>query len=140
MWGTALTWNIEGIKTNLFSFSDVLFHNLPDLVFLSEPLIFQHDLEYIMKNLIDYRASLGSNDLFDPELVLTRSRAIGGTMVLWHKSINPFVTPLPNLSPAISAIALKLPGSTVSIHLAIYLPTSGKDLEFVNEITNLRSI
>lgn len=135
-----MTWNIEGIKTNLFALSDLLYRNRPDLVFLSEPLIFQHDLESVMKYLKNYKASLTSNDLFDPDLAIIKSKPIGGTMVLWHNSIDPFVTPQPSPTSAISVIALNVPGCRTSIHLAIYMPTSGKDSEFINEITNLRNL
>ena len=92
MWGTSLTWNIEGLKSNLFALSDLLTNNLPDLVFLSEPLIYQHDLEYLVKYLSSYVATLSSYDFFDPEMALDSSRTFGGTMVLWHKSIDPFIT------------------------------------------------
>ena len=33
---------------------------------------------------------------------------------------------------------LQLPGHQVTIHVALYLPTSGKDHDFIAEITNLR--
>ena len=43
---TSLTWNCENIKNNVFCLKDVLYSKFPaDLVFLSEPNIFQHDLK-----------------------------------------------------------------------------------------------
>ena len=86
----------------------------------------------------DYCCHLSSDDLIDPELAIVRSRAVGGTMLLWRKCIDPFVSIHPVTSSAFLPIILKLPDAQVSIHIAIYLPTSGKDAEFVTELASLR--
>ena len=85
----------------------------------------------------DYCYHLSSEDSFDPEIPLLKRRAKGGSMVLWDRSIDPFVAPLQTPSPAICGIVISMPNTIVSAHFAIYLPTSGLDDEFVEEISNL---
>ena len=59
-------------------------------------------------------------------------------MALWKRSFDPYITPLPSNSSAILPLLLKLPESKVSVHIAIYLPTHGKDVEFLEELSNLQ--
>ena len=48
------------------------------------------------------------------------------------------MTVQPVASSSFAIFVLKLPGNQVSLHLAIYLPTSGHDSDFINELTSLR--
>jgi hypothetical protein len=69
----------EGLARNLFSLKSFTDQYCPDLVFLSEPQIFQIDLESNMDYFKgDYSFSLNSKDLYDMDLPLTCSRAKGG--------------------------------------------------------------
>ena len=136
---TALTWNCEGIKNSVFALKDVLDDYSPDLGFLSESQIFSADIDLTLRLISgSYCYSLNSDDLHDRDLALAGSKSHGGTLLLWKKSLDPFVTILPVVSRAFCALLLQLPGRKKSIHIAIYLPTSGRDPEFVSEITNLR--
>ena len=110
-----------------------------DLLFLSEPNVFQSDAISVLNPLkAKYCYFLNSDDLHDPELPMVRSRLIGGTLVLWAHSLDPYVTIHPPTTSAITALILCIPGYQVTVHIAIYLPTSGRDTDFVSEITNLR--
>ena len=60
-------------------------------------------------------------------------------MALWRNWLDPYITVLPSLSSAFLPVILKLPGARVSVHIAIYLPTHGKDAEFVSELANLKN-
>ena len=61
---TALTWNIESAKKNIFFLKDILEARLPSLVFLSEPQAFQADINHIMDYVRgDYCHFLNSEDL-----------------------------------------------------------------------------
>ena len=112
---------------------------MPDIISLSEPQIFQCDVQEVMKYLKgDYCYFLNSDDLHDPELPLIKSKSQGGTLMLWNKQLDPYIK-VPNLSStAILPIILQLPGLKTSIHVSIYLPTQGKEAEFVSELANLR--
>ena len=110
-----------------------------DLLFLSEPNVFQSDAISVLYPLkAKYCYFLNSDDLHDPELPMVRSRLIGGTLVLWAHLLDPYVTIHPPTTSAITALILCIPGYQVTVHIAIYLPTSGRDTDFLSEITNLR--
>ena len=137
---TALTWNCEGIKNSIYTLKEILTRDSTDLVFLSEPQIFQPDIATTM-GLVDSTHSyyLNSDDLHDCELALKKSKSLGGTLVMWKKCLDPFVTIHPVNTPAFTPLILQPPGYQLSIHIALYLPTSGKEQEFATELTNLRT-
>ena len=85
-----------------------------------------------------YCMFLNSEDLYDPELAMIRSRIVGGTLSLWAKYLDPYVTIHKPTTSSFTVMILQLPGSVVTIHVALYLPTSGKDSNFISELTNLR--
>ena len=137
---TALTWNCEGVKNGIFELKETLDMSEPDLAFLDESQLFSQDLDITMSILASsYCYSLNSDDMHDSDLALTRSKSLGGTLVLWKKELDPFVTILAVDTPAFVALLLQIPEYKKSIHIALYLPTSGKDQQFVSELTNLRA-
>ena len=87
----------------------------------------------------EYSYWLNSNDRYDPELSLSTSRAVGGTLAMWRKHLDPYITVHPTQTSAVLPLVLQLPGAKISAHIAVYLPTSGKDAEFVNELANLQN-
>ena len=131
-------WNIEGFSRSKYALSSFLDLYSPDFVLLSEPMLFQCDLGLEM-NLFkgDYCSSLSSDDLLDPELPLLKMRAKGGTMALWKKRIDPYVTVVPSSTSSIHSMVFSPPGLVPAIILCIYLPTAGKDLEYVEEIAKV---
>ena len=84
-----------------------------------------------------YEFHLNSEDIYAEDLPLAKSRAHGGTMVLWHTSISPFVTVLPSKSPSFQSILMKMPGTVISVHTVLYLPTSGKEDLFMSSLVDL---
>ena len=114
--------------------------NLPDLVFLSEPQCYQTDIKQHTSGLQhEYEYHLNSDDLYDRELPLVKSRAIGGTLVLWRKWLDPYVSVFPSQSSSFLPLVLKLPNARISVHIAVYLPTHGKDTEFISELASLKN-
>ena len=136
---TALTSNIESAKNNIFLLKDVLEHEHPSLVFLSEPQVFQSDISHLM-NFIkgDYCYFLNSEDIHNPDLPLVTNHASGGTLCLWRRNLDAFVTVHQVSSSAFTPIILTLPNHQTSIHICIYLPTHGKDTEFVSALADLK--
>ena len=115
--------------------SDILRKSNCSLAFLSEPQAYQCDLHYVTQYLgSDYNHSLNSEDLYDPELPLYKSKAKGGTMVLWQKWLDPYIKVIAVTSTAFLPVVLSLPGSMPSVHVALYLPTHGQDPQFVSEL------
>ena len=111
----------------------------PQLVFLSEPMIFQADLPLVMQYFKgEYSAVLNSEDLHDPDLMLTASKAKGGTMVMRQKYLDPYITVHIADSPSFLPVVVDIPGWKTMIHVATYLPTAGKEAEYLDDIAKLR--
>ena len=103
-----------------------------------EPQIFSHDLNRVIQPLAEnYLAFLNSADRFDPELPMVNSKAIGGTLVLWRRRHNAYVSVWPVSSSAFLPIVFQPPGSQCSVHIAVYLPTSGQESQFIEELSKL---
>ena len=101
-------------------------------------MLFQSDLPPLLLPFRGrYDSYLNSEDLYAEDLPLAKSRAHGGTMILWHTSISPFVTVLPSQSSSFLSIILKMPGTVTSVHTALYLPTSGKEDQFMSSLVDL---
>ena len=76
--------------------------------------------------------------MYDPELPIIKNRSNGGTMIFWRKSLDQFVKILPTETTSFLGIVFQPPDTQPSLHVSIYLPTSGKESEFIAEITKLR--
>ena len=61
-------------------------------------------------------------------------------MVMWRSELDPHIKVLPSTSPAVLPIILSIPGLAVTAHIAIYLPTSGREAEFVTAISDLEAV
>ena len=110
-------------------------------MFLSEPKVFAPDINNLMQIFNDkFCFTLNSEDNHDIDLAMSRSQAFGGTMVMWKKSLDSFITVHQVSSPSFLPIILRLPNSPDSIHICLYLPTSGQETEFADAITDLRVV
>ena len=110
-------------------------------MFLSEPQLFQCDSSQALAPLLPtYSHHLNSEDFYFPELALEKHQAHGGTLALWHCALDPFVTILPTTSPAVLPLLLSIPGLNPSVHVGIYLPTSGRDEDFVVALASLAAV
>ena len=137
---TALTWNIEGIRRHVYYLAEVLQTERCSLVFLSEPQAYQCDLPSISQFFKhDYCFALNSDDLYETDLPLNTSKAKGGSMILWRRSLDPYVKIVNVTTSAFLPLLLTIPGYYPSVHVALYLPTHGQDTEFVSELANLRN-
>ena len=73
-----MTWNIEGYFRNSVEIRQLADSYSPDLIFLSEPWLFQSDVSSATTLLTpEYRVFLNSDDLYDPDLPLIKNRAHG---------------------------------------------------------------
>ena len=71
------------------------------------------------------------------ELPLTHPKAKGGTMVMWHFSLSPHLEVQPTTSPSCVSVLLSPPGILPSLHTAVYLPTAGRDGEWLAALVEL---
>ena len=135
---TFLTWNIESFKRNKSSLHFFVQEHQPDFIFISEPMLYQCDLSLqteLFKS--SYNSSLNSFDLTEPDLPLRCSRSVGGTMIMWRQEHDPFVTILPFSSTSFLPILFCPPDLPPTIHVAVYLPTAGRDSEFIEALSGL---
>ena len=56
---------------------------------------------------------------------------------MWRKDLDPYVNVHDALTSSFLPIIIALPSQAVSIHVTVYLPTSGKNNEFVLELAAL---
>ena len=135
-----MTWNIEGWGRNCYNLGYFTNSFLPDLIFLSEPQCFQCDILAqfdLFSGSFSYH--LNSEDVLCPDLPLDTRKALGGTMVMWRSKLDPYVKILTTSSPSSLPILLSVPGLETTAHIAIYLPTSGKESEFITALAALET-
>ena len=85
----------------------------------------------------DYECFLNSADSFDYELPLKKRKATGGTMALWKHSLDPYVKICPCPTSSVLPFLFSPPGLSRSLHILLYLPTAGKDEEYIIEFAKL---
>ena len=108
---------------------------------MSEAKLFQSDAIIATELLSSaYKFSLNSEDIFDQDLSLSSNQAYGGTLTAWKTELDPFITVLSTQSSRILPIILELPGFQPTIHINIYLPTSGLDKQYLDELASLQNI
>ena len=135
---TSLSWNIEGVKRNLYSLKRVTSLIKPNLIFISEPQLFISDLTNCMSLFRgEYYCELNSEDKFDPEIAMLKTHAKGGTMVMWQVSLDSFIQIHPVHTSSFLPVVYSPPGCPVSVHIALYMPTSGKETDFLEELSSL---
>ena len=85
----------------------------------------------------EYSSELNSEDKLNPEIAMAKHKATGGTMVLWKRSLDKYISIHPVECTGFLPVVYNPPGSPISIHIALYLPTSGRDIDFIDQITQL---
>ena len=58
-------------------------------------------------------------------------------MVMWHVSLSPHLKVLPTTFPSFVSVLLSPPGILPSLHTAVYLPTAGRDGEWLDALVEL---
>ena len=62
---------------------------------------------------------LNSEDMHDPDIALTKNTTSGGTLLLWNKQIDPYVTIHPVQTTSFTPLVLKMPGVRTTVHFAL---------------------
>ena len=88
----------------------------------------------------DYNYALSSDDQFDLNLPLNKRKAKGGTMIMWKIELDAYITCLSSPSSSFLPILFTPPTNGSSLHISIYLPTSGHESQFLEEISNLHHL
>ena len=85
----------------------------------------------------DYFYELNSADTHDPDIPLIKPKAVGGTLILWKRRLDPYVEVQSLKSTSFLPIIFNPPGYSPSVHICTYLPTAGFDSQFLEEISKL---
>ena len=56
---------------------------------------------------------------------------------MWKSELSPYIKIIPTPTSSVLALVLDIPNYEKSIHVGIYLPTSGKETEYLEELSNL---
>ena len=136
-----ISWNIEGLARNVYNLDHFLCEFKPSLVFLSEPQVFQCDIDRLMIPFNGkYKFVLNSKDSHDLDLPMEKLKAKGGTMAMWDTKIDQHVTVLKTNSPSVLALLVKLPGHVPACHIGVYMPTAGLEDQFLEALSELDTV
>ena len=126
------------MKRNIFSLRNIVDQTSPDLIFLSEIQIFSSDVSHCMTLFKgEYNCEVNSEDVHDVDIPMTKSKPCGGTMILWKRSLDKYISVFPVSTPSFLPVIFSPPGSPVSAHFSLYLPTAGRETDFLDQISQL---
>ena len=135
---SVISWNIESLGKHFFILKQFVNQFSANLIFLSEPQIYQCDVSQLMAPFAgNFSYHLNSEDQHDAELPLTHPKAKGGTLVIWRNSLSAHIQVLPTTSPSFVSVLISPPGMLPSIHTGVYLPTAGRDGEWLVTLMEL---
>ena len=135
-----VTWNIEGAARGCRSLQHFTSLYTPALIFLSEPQMFRCGVKTLFFRPQGYCFHFNGEDVKHPDLPLDTLRAKGGTAVGWLAELDPFIQVLEPPSSAVLPLLLSLPGCKLSLHIGVYLPTRGQELEWTIALAEVKSV
>jgi hypothetical protein len=116
----------------------MIFQNQPKIIFLQEIWLSYHEEELLKQEFPSYNFQISTPDMFDSneDKILKSGQTWHGVAVGWHDDLHADVQNIPTNNTRFAGIRLALKtGSIFSISL--YAPTSGKDDDFLECITDL---
>ena len=124
----------------MYALTEIVHSNNFTFIALNETQLFQCDAPLLMSKLGGhYRFFLNSDDLYDDSLPSVRNSSYGGTMLLWRTDIDPYVQIIEPSTPAFLTAIFKPPGLATTAHISIYMPTHGKEIDFIADLAELRN-
>jgi len=135
-----VTFNIEGFKRNKFYLTSSIKKYNPLVLFLQEDWLAYHETDSLKHEFTAYNFHSTASDMFsDPEdLLFASGCAWHGVTIGWSLEVDKYVTKLPTISDRFCGISFRN-GHTNALFYSLYLPTSGKDEEFLEVLTKLSS-
>ena len=109
------------------------------LVFIQEHWLPSFEAKsFFSQDFTDYEFETTSSDTFlsAEEIILQRGPVWHGTAIGWHSSFSSFIKTIPVVSTRFCGINLNYNGLNIIAYTA-YLPTSGQDDDFIEEISTL---
>ena len=135
-----MTWNVEGFCRNKYNLLQIIHDEDPSFIFIAEPWLHLPDAPLALEEFASqYSFFLNSEDRHDSLLSMVKSRAHGGTLAMWKKHLDPYISVLDPDSSHVLALSYEKPGLQTSIHITVYLSTAGKDNDFMKDLANLQA-
>ena len=135
-----LSWNVEELKRNFYNLRHFCDQFKPNLLFLSEAQIFHCDLPLVSPYFNGlYSIHLNSDETDQEGLAMVSNKSHGGTVIMISKNLEPYAQMLPSSSSSFTAVLVHVPNFEKSVHIALYMPTAGKDSEFLTVLSCLNS-
>ena len=133
-----LQFNVEGVKRNKNYLSTSLHTHQPQVIFLQEIWLHYHEGNIMKEQFPSYNFLISSPDMFDSnEDKITNARqAWHGVAVGWHDNLHAHVHEVPSHNARFVGIRLSQKYQGFFL-ISLYAPTSGKDDEFLECITDL---
>ena len=130
-----MTHNIEGYNRNKFYFSQLINQYSPLLICLQEHWLPNHDaVTKLYNDFKKYKFLTTSSDMSTPieELLVHQGLTWQGTAIGCHASIDAFVTTVTIVLDRFCGIQFNKENQDIHIlAYTVYLPTSGKDVYFL---------
>ena len=115
--------NIENVHTNCCYLCDCANNN--DFLVIQEHCFFYFEKHVIFDYLKDYDGQMVSVDHNDPISPLQRPRGYGGVDIVRKKKLAGIVRQLPDKTPKITAISIKVSGPKDICLIGAYFPSRG---------------
>ena len=134
-----LTFNIEGYNRNNFYLAQLLKEYECIFIFLQEHWLPHHEAENKLSTDFKlYNFHTTSSDMFLPteDLLLRSGPTWHGTAIGWHNSVNSKIRQIPIVSDRFCGVCYDDNGTKIVAYTA-YLPTSGKDDDFIEIVAQL---
>ena len=136
---------MEGFFRNNIYLSNILNPKLdtppPKIIFLQELWVrYAHENE-MNKLFQEYSILISTPDMFTPpeDLLCNAEHIWHGSAIMWHCSINQHVTSLKTNNDRITLIKINYNNLSL-LAVSVYCPTSGKDIEFLDCISDLSNL
>ena len=133
-----MTFNLEGFSRNKFYLTKLLDSISPKLLFLQETWASFSQENEMRQCIPGYNIQISSSDMFTaPEdLLCSTGHTWHGAALLWHSSLDSYVTRLTATNTRFTAVKIKIQAQRFLV-ISVYFPTSGKDEEYLELCTDL---
>ena len=133
-----LSFNIEGLKRNKNYLSSIIDQYQPKIVFLQEIWLPYHEATLLKQYLPSYNFKISTPDMFssNEDKILKPGQVWHGVAVGWHDDVHADVEYIPSNNTRFVGIRIALKTGRI-LSISLYAPTSGKDDDFHECITDL---
>ena len=133
-----LSFNIEGLKGNKSYFSSIIDQYQPKIIFFQEIWLPYHEATLLKLYLPSYNFKISTPDMFssNEDKILKPGQVWHGVAVGWQDDVHADFEYIPSNNTRFVGIRIALKTGRI-LSISLYAPTSGKDDDFLECITDL---